>query len=338
MKFFRCELHTHTVSSDGKMTPEELVDRAAECGYAAIALTDHNTVAGVKRAVEAGKKRGLTVIPGIEWTTFYGHLTVTGGGSDVLWRDITPDNIDEKIARAQSLGDVVTVAHPWRMGFPLCSGCHCVYDRAKLAGADCYEIWSHYYPNEGVVAQKQLDEWLSFLDKGRRMAAVYGYDWHRRDDVPPSYACTYVGAESADVKDLLAGLKSGATYVSVGAEVDCVAIVNGREYPIGSGLPSGETRIRLTCTRSEDYRSDKPTQLTRFVVTTDKGREETPIKFGETAEIAATFDRYCVAEIYGERKREEQLLAVTSAFYREETDDYGTRRRSRYGAQQQDLL
>lgn len=316
MKYYRCELHTHTVSSDGKMTPEELVDRAVECGYSAIALTDHNTVAGVKRAVEAGKKRNLTVIPGIEWTTFYGHLTVTGGGSDVLWRDITPDNIDEKIARAQSLGDIVTIAHPQRMGFPLCSGCHCLYDRAKLTGANCYEIWSHYYPNEGVVADKQVREWLSFLDKGCRMAAVYGYDWHNRDDVPPSYACTYVGAESADAKDIADGIKRGATYVSVGTEVECTAIADGREYPIGSELPEGDVRLRLTCARSEDYRSDKPVRLTRLEVVTERGTEEMPIEFGKTAETTATFEKYCVAKIYGERKREEQLLAVTSAFYR----------------------
>lgn len=315
MKYYRCELHTHTTMSDGKMQPEELVDRAKECGYSAIALTDHNTVAGVKRAVEAGRKRGLTVIPGIEWTTFWGHFAVTGGNSDVLWRDITKDNVDKMIERARSLGDIVTIAHPKRMGYPLCSGCHCEYDIAKLTGADCYEIWSHYYPNEGVVAGKQLNEWLSLLDAGHRIAAVYGYDWHNRDDVPPSYACTYVGADSAGEKDVIAGIKNGATYVSVGVELDCKAFAGGREYAIGSTLPQGEKVIELTCSRAEDYRSDKPTELTRAVLITESGRQETALEFDKKTQIKTTFGRYCVAGIYGMRKREEQLLAVTSAFY-----------------------
>ena len=41
------ELHTHSNKSDGSMSPRELVRHAAECGLAAIALSDHDTVAGV---------------------------------------------------------------------------------------------------------------------------------------------------------------------------------------------------------------------------------------------------------------------------------------------------
>lgn len=315
MKYYRCELHTHTVMSDGKMQPEELVERAIECGYSAIALTDHNTVAGIKRAVAEGEKRGIPVLPGIEWTTFWGHLTVIGGNSDVVWRDITPQNISEKIKRAQSLGDIVTIAHPVRMGYPLCSGCHCEYDIDKLAGADNYEVWSHYYPNEGVVAEKQRKQWLSLLGQGHRIAAVYGYDWHNRDDVPPSYACTYVGAESAEKEDILKGLKSGATYITVGVKADCKAVLDGVEYQIGSVLPRGEAEIEITCNREEDYRSDKPKELTRAEILTDKGATVLPIKFGETVRVKTTFARYCVVGIYGERKKEEQLLVQASAFY-----------------------
>lgn len=332
MKFFRCELHTHTTSSDGKMTPEELVDRALECGYDAIALTDHNTVAGVERAVIAGKERGLTVLRGIEWTTFWGHFTVIGGKSDVLWRDITPDNVAEKIKRAQSLGDIVAIAHPRRMGYPICSGCHCDYDIEKLTGADNYEVWSHYYPNEGVAARQQREQWYSLLGKGHRIAAVYGYDWHNRDDVPPSYAYTYVGAVSASEKDILAGLKSGATYITVGVEVDCKAVIGGKEYEIGSVLPVGETQIKLSFERIEDYRSDKPARLTKAEIRTEKGVTVLPAEFGKEITAKVSFSEYCTVSVYGERKREEQLLAITSAFYREETDDNGTRRRARHGA------
>ena len=316
MKYYRCELHTHTTSSDGKMTPEELVDRALACGYDAIALTDHNTTAGVKRAVEEGRRRGLTVIPGIEWTTFWGHFAVTGGKSDVLWRDITPENVGEKIKRAQALGDIVTIAHPRRMGYPLCSGCHCDYDIESISGADCYEVWSHYYPNEGVAARQQKEQWLSLLAEGHRLSVVYGYDWHNRDDVPPSYACTYVGSEGKDADSILRGVKSGATYISIGVEVECKAVSGGREYAIGSEIASEETEIELSCFRSEDYRSDKPTKLTRAEIVTELGKESFPIAFGEKLKAKATFERFCVVCRYGERKREEQLLAITGAFYR----------------------
>ncbi len=49
------------------MSPEELVEHAAETGVTAFALTDHDTVDGVDRAIRAGRRAGVQVIPGIEF-------------------------------------------------------------------------------------------------------------------------------------------------------------------------------------------------------------------------------------------------------------------------------
>jgi len=65
------DLHTHSTASDGSMTSAELVRHAKEIGLAAIALTDHDTVGGVKEALEEGKRIGLEVIPGIEISVDY---------------------------------------------------------------------------------------------------------------------------------------------------------------------------------------------------------------------------------------------------------------------------
>ncbi|MBO4896872.1 MAG: PHP domain-containing protein [Clostridia bacterium] len=63
----RCiDLHTHSNKSDGSMTPAELVCHAKEQGLSAVALTDHDTIDGVSEALEAGKKHGIEVVPGIE--------------------------------------------------------------------------------------------------------------------------------------------------------------------------------------------------------------------------------------------------------------------------------
>lgn len=60
------DLHTHSTASDGTLTPEALVDLAAEKGLNALALTDHDTVAGIPAALVRGKQRGVLVIPGVE--------------------------------------------------------------------------------------------------------------------------------------------------------------------------------------------------------------------------------------------------------------------------------
>ena len=49
------DLHVHSLFSDGTCTPEELVDKASAQGLVAFALTDHDTVGGVERALEAAK-------------------------------------------------------------------------------------------------------------------------------------------------------------------------------------------------------------------------------------------------------------------------------------------
>ncbi len=62
----RIDLHTHTVCSDGSMTPEELVYHAKQSGLSAVAVSDHDTVDGVQAAMEAGKRYGMEVVPAIE--------------------------------------------------------------------------------------------------------------------------------------------------------------------------------------------------------------------------------------------------------------------------------
>lgn len=65
------DLHVHSDKSDGSFTPAQLVDMAFEKGLSAFALTDHDTTAGVKEAVAAGKEKGIEVVPGIEFSTGY---------------------------------------------------------------------------------------------------------------------------------------------------------------------------------------------------------------------------------------------------------------------------
>ncbi len=65
----RIDLHTHSTASDGQYTPTELAEMAAAIPLACWALTDHDTVAGIKEASEAAGARGLAFVPGIEIST-----------------------------------------------------------------------------------------------------------------------------------------------------------------------------------------------------------------------------------------------------------------------------
>jgi 3',5'-nucleoside bisphosphate phosphatase len=60
------DLHTHSTASDGSLTPEKLVERAVVLGLKALALTDHDTLAGIARATARAREMGLLLVPGVE--------------------------------------------------------------------------------------------------------------------------------------------------------------------------------------------------------------------------------------------------------------------------------
>lgn len=66
-----CDLHLHSVYSDGLHTPAELVAMAAAKGLTAIALSDHDSVAGIDEAQEAGRRFGVEVVPAVELSVEY---------------------------------------------------------------------------------------------------------------------------------------------------------------------------------------------------------------------------------------------------------------------------
>lgn len=63
------DLQAHSTCSDGALAPEEVVARAAAAGVRLLALTDHDTIDGVARAMAAGREHGVTVVSGVELST-----------------------------------------------------------------------------------------------------------------------------------------------------------------------------------------------------------------------------------------------------------------------------
>lgn len=66
-----CDFHTHSNASDGSDSPSELIIKAAAAGLETVALTDHDTVAGLKEATEEAERVGLDFIPGVELSVIH---------------------------------------------------------------------------------------------------------------------------------------------------------------------------------------------------------------------------------------------------------------------------
>ena len=102
------DLHTHSNISDGSMTPKELVNCAKKSGLAAIALTDHDSVAGVKEAMDEGKRIGLEVLSGIELSVQSTAEThILGYGIDIDNESLLLKLEDVKKLRAERIQKTV---------------------------------------------------------------------------------------------------------------------------------------------------------------------------------------------------------------------------------------
>src|SRR5690625_2238247 len=87
MRHSSIDLHTHSTASDGTLSPTQLVRAAAEAGVRMLALTDHDTTAGVTEACTAAVKHGIQLVPGIELSAMHRNRPL-----HVVWLAIDPEH------------------------------------------------------------------------------------------------------------------------------------------------------------------------------------------------------------------------------------------------------
>ncbi|QJD28778.1 PHP domain-containing protein [Methylococcus geothermalis] len=94
------DLHAHSTASDGTLTPAELVRAATASGIRTLALTDHDSVAGLPEAAAAAADQGLRLVPGVELSVTWESRTI-----HVVGLNIAPDHPDlnEGMRRLQAV-------------------------------------------------------------------------------------------------------------------------------------------------------------------------------------------------------------------------------------------
>lgn len=125
------DLHTHTTESDGSFTPEELILEAKRVGLSAIAITDHDSIAGIKKAAPIAAAQDIELIPGIELSTDYNGKEVHVVG---LFIDIENEYFLSKIKEFKDCRDnrnEIIVANLQKEGFAI------TMDELKSENPDC---------------------------------------------------------------------------------------------------------------------------------------------------------------------------------------------------------
>jgi len=106
------DLHNHSTSSDGLLSPTELIELASRTGADAIALTDHDTTTGLAEAAEAARAAGIGFVPGVEVSVTWGETVL-----HVVGLQIDPESAElrqgldsiraGRLGRAKRIGDAL---------------------------------------------------------------------------------------------------------------------------------------------------------------------------------------------------------------------------------------
>lgn len=314
MSYFPCELHCHTVHSDGDFLPNQLQNFAKDNGLSLIALTDHNTFSGYDEIDNSIIK----TIKGIEWTTYFGHMLVLGANNFVDWRDATPDNIDKKISEVRESGSLVGVAHPFQLGSPMCTGGRWEFKVSKWENVNYIEIWHERFSRENYENEKGVAFWKSLLDKGYHLACSYGRDWHRPEKTK-NYGCTYLDFENEiNCENALDSIKKGRMVVSTGAEFYFTVNQNEKSYKIGDTLCEGEAKFEffLNTKARETFHTDNDFKYEKIKIVTNDNICVKEINITErNASIFLEKNRWYIAELWGKMNEETKPLAITSPIY-----------------------
>ena len=218
-RFKRLELHNHTVESDGSLTCQELTEYLAADHVDAFAITDHNTTSGQKNIEQLLEEKHypISLIRGMEYTTYFGHILCLNLAKYVPWNSIDQHRPELLFEAAREKGALVGIAHPFSYGDPFARGCRFEMTISDYSKVDFIEIFNN--PESlHEVNERGTNLWMSLIFSGYQITATSGMDLHNRAKLAGCYA-TYIEGKSGDniASELDTAIHTHRTWVSKGA-------------------------------------------------------------------------------------------------------------------------
>jgi hypothetical protein len=214
-RWFKGDLHMHTLNSDGIYKTGEVITYARHAGLDFIALTDHNNT---QQNQEIGNPEGITVLPGMEYTNYRGHANLFFTDTTEFAENPLSNTREEMLSTlkaAEQREALVSINHPFDESCPWLWGFDVPFSLV--------EVWNAFFKESD---SKAIAWWRNQLKEGKHLVAIGGSDTHRieqgRSFGTPT---TYIYARSAGKEDLLEALREGRVSISAtpsSAQLDLV--------------------------------------------------------------------------------------------------------------------
>lgn len=218
-RFKRLELHNHTVESDGSLTCQELTEYLAADHVDAFAITDHNTTSGQQKIEQLLEEKHypISLIRGMEYTTYFGHILCLNLAKYVPWNSIDQHRPELLFEAAREKGALVGIAHPFSYGDPFARGCRFEMTISDYSKVDFIEIFNNPEPLH-EVNERGTNLWMSLIFSGYQITATSGMDLHNRAKLAGCYATYIEGKNGGNIaSELDTAIHTHRTWVSKGA-------------------------------------------------------------------------------------------------------------------------
>lgn len=229
--WYRGELHSHTVHSDGRWTLAEMWQRGRELGLDFIALTDHNTISGIPDIAGLPAERPL-VIPGMEITSFRGHALAIGATRWIDWRCAAGDRTSEDwIDDVHAAGGLFAIPHTFTEGDPGCTGCNWEHPLPKPGPSnriEALEICNEWWGAPSNDNPMCLALWRRLLTPQGGPTAIAGTDAHGPNAWFPGAPWAWIYADELSAAGIMDGIRKGRVIITFGPWFTFSARAKGR--------------------------------------------------------------------------------------------------------------
>ena len=227
-RWFKGNLHTHTLNSDGDSTPSEVTSWYREHGYQFLVLTDHNYLTNVE-ALNAihGAPGKFLLIPGEEVTTRFGSLPIhvnalglTSLVEPLLGSGVT-ETIQKNVDAIRERKGIASLNHP-NFGWAAASK-----DISAVNNLGLFELYNGHpmVNNNGGGGFESLDEmWDAVLTAGKRVRGIAVDDAHHfkkfsKDSSNPGRGWIILRGSELTRDEIVRALEQGDFYASNGVEL-----------------------------------------------------------------------------------------------------------------------
>ena len=250
-KYFKTNLHTHTNMSDGKLTPDEMIENYKKAGYSVLSLTDHNVIVDHS----AKSTEDFLLLTGVEvnindehymptkgfWGVTY-HLNLIAKRPDNLWQPVktvgkrataapyealvTSENMP-KVYDVEAMNKMIALAN--EKGFLVMYN-HPVWSRQHAADyLPLKGLWAMELRNTTSIVEGYNENnhsvYQEMLESGMRLFPTGTDDAHSEKGLFGSWIM--VGAEKLEYGSVIEALEKGDFYMSCGPEIHSLTIADG---------------------------------------------------------------------------------------------------------------